>query len=380
MCSALMRLPLFMRLAALALSIAASESALLSGKRPILTGCLQECGNKDTQCVTECQVCVEKSSCESLEKCKACQKEVRKAMRSDARAPHSMTDSGGESLLHDGIRQKVENARFDLKEQQEKLLAARGAVVAAQHTVEHMSGERQEKAHELRLARSKRSDAEERVLKWDKANDHKLSKAENRLRAAQAEASREEMKLREAKEELRQARARVKEVKEDIKDDDKDDETHAKKLKRAEDKEWKVRRRIEKLKDEVEEAEKEVKKRRKEAAWVNRQLRKDVDYTVGEIKDAERALQEARVRETVAQSDLTASAKAYKKEIARSQAAQDRVHRYEKDLQKHPLPESLEPPPSAFMGAHAEESRAHPRLIPLVTVAAALTAFMALDF
>jgi len=304
-------------------------------RRPIVTGCLDACGYKDTQCVTECQVCVEHHSCSVVSECKACEDQVLATRRAALRADVRAVDSGGKSLIHEGLRTKWLKARIDLQDAQRNLLLARDDVITAQTTATWSSQERSEKAEELRAAQEKKVGAQKTVHRWSKKNAAKLERAQRRLREAEQEAVEEQKKLKAAKAELRDAHIRVKEAK--------DEEADEKDIHKAEEEEWEAQRRVEEERQKVKELQDAVRKRKKEAKWVDKHLRKQVEGKQDDIEVAEASLEAAKVHEKQTLKTLQKAREAYRLQIKRSESAEDRVDRLESELEEHPLPGKHKP-------------------------------------
>lgn len=313
--------------------------------RPIVTGCLDNCGFEDTQCVTECQVCVEHHSCDVITNCKACEEQVLKTRRSALKADVRAVDSGGKSLIHEGLRVKYLNAQMDLEEEEHKLLLARDDVITAQTTADWSSQERSEKSHALRAARQKKVGAQESVHRWSKKNAERLERAKHRLREAEQEAQEEQEKLKAAKTLLRKAHQRVKKAKEEEADEEV--------LKKAEEQEWVAQRRVEEEKQKVEELQDAVAKRKKEAKWVDKHLKKRVEGKQDDIEVAAKDLKDAQKGEKQAFKLLREKREAYRLQIKRSEAAEDNVERLEKELDEHPLPGQKPPSESKRPALHS---------------------------
>lgn len=310
-------------------STSEKEVSLHVQNRPIVTGCLDSCGYKNTQCVTECQVCVEAHSCGEIHTCKTCEKRVLAMQRAQKNSDPRSWDSGGKSLIHEGLRVKYLKAQQDLQDAQHNLMVAREGVITAQTSADYSSQERTEKTKELREAREKKAGAEKTVHRWSKKNAARLERAQRRLREAEQEAEEEYKKLKKLNAELRRAHRRVKKAKEE--------EADEKVLKKAEEEEWEARRRVEEEEQKVEDLENAVEKRKKEAKWVDKHLRKQVKGKQDDIEAAARELEEAEQREKKALQVLQNAKEAYVLEIKRSEEADDRVTRLEKQLEEHPL-------------------------------------------
>lgn len=303
--------------------------------RPIVTGCLDSCGFEDTQCVTECQVCVEHHSCGVVTKCDVCEKQVlatrRAAIKSDVRA----VDSGGKSLIHEGLRVKLLTAKMDRQDAQHALLFTRDQVITAQTTADYYTQQRSQKKDQLGAAREKKVGAKKKVHKWSKKNMERLERAKRRLHEAEQEEAEEQKKMKEAKAELRDAHLRVKKAKKDDADE--------KVLKKAELDEWTAQRRVEEEKQKVEDLKDSVVKRKREAKWVDRHLRQQVEGKQDDIESAAAELQQAEIHEKEALHALTQKREDYRQQIKRTEAAENRVERLEKEVDEHPLPEKATP-------------------------------------
>ncbi|CAK0884235.1 unnamed protein product [Prorocentrum cordatum] len=191
-----------------------AEGAALQGAgaarlgRPIVTGCLLECGVQDQSCVTQCQVCVEEQKCRTLrsDRCGVCLREVRDSTRARATANGVTIDSGGVPLAHEGVQVRLEAARFRSVDEIRLTRRARDAVLVAQRQVEWAAEEWTDQSHELHRAKARLKLAQEQYAISTVEHAKKVKKLESQIARTRLERARLQEELRGAEREARGAR------------------------------------------------------------------------------------------------------------------------------------------------------------------------------
>jgi len=192
----------------------AASSANSALRRPIITGCLDECGVRDQACSTECQVCVEKERCKSLVVgCTVCLDGARASRKAASQEINMVADSGGKSLLREGIRMKLLSAMRQALHAHRYVRRARVGVLEAQRQAEWTAHERVDEGKRLTEAAAVLEEARGDVAQWrldtaKKLKDLRKESAEHRVTKQMAEQDLEEAKerVRETGNELRTAK------------------------------------------------------------------------------------------------------------------------------------------------------------------------------
>mmetsp|Transcript_118655 Transcript_118655/g.215789 ORF Transcript_118655/g.215789 Transcript_118655/m.215789 type:complete len:392 (+) Transcript_118655:185-1360(+) len=310
-------------------------------QRPIITGCLAECGAQEQSCVTECQVCVEKNKCKLLdEACSSCFQEVHAMKSWKNRADSNTLDNGGMPLIHDGIRAQLMDAKLEALKSQRELRAARGGVLKAQREAEWATEERKSSEKSVRVAKTVLKDAKEKVERW------KLQNAE-RLKAMRAKARQRRREQKEARRDLLRAKERLRKAKLRLQTSVSNETEVAS----AEDEEGKLRRLVVKRQKAVVEAEKALVKRKKDADWLDRGLRKQVVKARHGVKHAREDLLTARAMERVSREWREEAKLRYMNAAEQVQSRDEAASDLKDKLAENPLPtyipQSTTPPEHA---------------------------------
>lgn len=293
-------------------------------QRPIITGCLAECGFQEQSCVTECQVCVEKNECDLLDdECKPCFEAVHATKAWNKRARGQTLDSGGAPLIHEGIRQEYVHLKLEALDSQRHLRTARAGVLKAQREAEWATEERKSTEQNMEMAKKVLKDAEDKVDKW------KLQNA-NRLKAMREKTKKQRGEEEAARKELAKAKRRLKRAKWQLRN-----ETLAAAEKESE---LKFRRLVQKRRKAVSDAEKALAKRQADADWLDRGLRKRVVKAREGVRDAREDLLTARAMERVSRERREDAKKAYVKAAEEAQSEEKAAAEMKGKLLENPVP------------------------------------------
>jgi len=187
------------------------DAARASHLRPVITGCLRECGNRDQSCATQCQVCVEMSGCASLasEDCGACRAEVREARRWAETASAGTMDSGGRPMLREGAEMEFRHAHLSSLDAKRRLRHARGIILRAQRQAEWAHRENLEEVERLRESKTVLKRREEELKEWHQEHTERLRAMREELGERRGVLKRTERYLVRAKERLFRVRKRL---------------------------------------------------------------------------------------------------------------------------------------------------------------------------
>lgn len=291
---------------------AGAEATRLHHKRPIITGCLEECETTDQACVTDCQVCAERNHCPSLRvNCTSCLNQARDARVAGLGALNLAIDSGGVSLKREGLRQRLEKTRFEATDAKRRLRIQRGLVLQAQRDAEYAMKMSRDEDARLEDAREHLQKEKRKAADWELNHVKKVK----RMRAKVAELRVEHMRtlahLREVRRKLHLARKKVKKDPNDH---------HAIHEVAVYGKAWqRLRWKVEEQKEAVIEAEEALKKEQEDGAWVMRGIRKDVQRVAQELQGEFKHLHGNEGSERAARKRLNAAKMKYQKLADESQ-------------------------------------------------------------
>lgn len=307
--------------------------------RPIITGCLEECGTEDQSCVTQCEVCVEQNVCPQLqENCSACLDEARLMKERLRKVGDVGADAGGLALQHDGIRQRLQLARMQAMDSTHELRSARDGVLHAQRGVEWAAGETREEIRKFNKTEEHLVDTRKEADRWAERSKAKLAemrddrarlrKAENRtmrqLRAANKEIDRAKKELTEA-EDLANAGAKIRKVM-----------IIARVVTRLR---WKLRTQS----DELRKLEDAYKKQKRDSKWFQRGLQKEVEEVARLVKKKVKVVDEAQDMERESRKQLQKAKLDYRRAAEKQQELEATVAELQQELLAHPLPMYVPP-------------------------------------
>lgn len=331
----LLLLPLHTAVAAQHLSLLSGTKRALrsTGVRPIITGCLAECGTEEQSCVTQCQVCVEMQACNVLSNCSACLNEAREAKEAFRKLGNMGMDSGGMALKHEGVRQQLDWARLEAIDGKRKLAWARSNVLRAQRNAEWAEEERRELLRRLEQGKEKLLKTEEDVQRWDQRSTAKLDSLRARVRKLQARVNRTKQELAIAGGILQERQRAVQEA---------EDLAHAGAKARAavvaarvvHQLEWKLQAEKEALRG----AQEEYLKQQKDAGWFQRGLRAEVRTVARRVKQKAKDLHMSRETYQKSQEQLQQAKEEYHEAAQRSQNLTAQKEELQQLLLKIPLP------------------------------------------
>eukprot|EP00933_Yihiella_yeosuensis_P040084 TRINITY_DN342_c0_g1_i3.p1 TRINITY_DN342_c0_g1~~TRINITY_DN342_c0_g1_i3.p1 ORF type:complete len:727 (-),score=231.39 TRINITY_DN342_c0_g1_i3:524-2704(-) len=161
--------------------------------RPIITGCFHECGS-DLDCMTLCQVCVERASCKNvLDNCGECKTKVQESKKKAKQTPDLHRDGGGIRLASERLKQEVLDLRLKANREKKKLGELEENLVKARRQADWSKAVRQQ-------ARKSQEQAEKHLMKKkgeDAAWRLKYAKKFKDLRQALASNTGKKQRLRQ---------------------------------------------------------------------------------------------------------------------------------------------------------------------------------------
>lgn len=311
-------------------------------RRPIITGCLKECGFKEQTCVTQCQVCIEQSECRILGKCDPCLREAHAHKMEAEKADQGTLDDGGVSMMRDGMMAEMTHAKLTALDKKRELRTAREGVLKAQREAEWAVHERRAAAMNLIEARQVLRGARLQVTRWKLQNAKKLQDKRAKARQQRMERQKAERKLVAAKKEAAEAENRLEEASADqvnattIEGEDGPSDSESEDV-------WKLTKEAEERQAAVERAELDVEKSSSDAQWLDRGLRRRVKSAKNGAKKAREELLVARAHERVAREKLEDAKMRYVNGVQSSQMADKAAQDSEQRLRAAPVrpPEEL---------------------------------------
>lgn len=325
----------------------AARARHAAARRPIITGCLEECGYNRQACVTECEVCVERSRCKALATCSACLNETRTQKLEYEKAEGLWygvpVDSGGASLRHDNIRQQLRSAELHLADVDRQARTARNDVLAAQREVEFGAEERSARGRELNASKARLREAKERQQKWDRLHEKEISHENlKELKLAERRLAQTEADLEDAQEDLRKRQSQLQKV-------GGSNETAVRLVQQAEDHEWDLRRKVDELKQKVESLRKRLRQRKDDASWVSRELSEEVQQARLRVRRIEEKLHDGEMLWRVTRQHLRNAQDEQLKANAAQAAAEKSADDLEESLEKHPMASRYRPTREPWM-------------------------------
>jgi len=305
--------------------------------RPIITGCLAECGAKDQSCVTQCQVCIEQNACESLmSNCTMCLRETHDAMRDLFSADNNVQDSGGDPLVHEAIRQDLHGAKLKAIEGKRRLRKARNQVLTAQRQVEWAVEERRDAADALRKGEKTLEKQENNAKGWKTSSSGRIRDMQRYLDKMKRQEERTKRQIAILERKMKEKHDKAREAKERAKAGARKQETLA------------MQRLMERLQAKLRVQEKAVRKEearlekeQNEAKWFRRGLRQEVHTVAASVKAQIQTLHEARKAEQISEKELIEAKDTYRKVAEASHEISEFVHGLETSLSKNPMPDFL---------------------------------------
>lgn len=299
-------------------------------RRPIITGCLKECGYKEQTCVTQCQVCIEQNECRILGKCDPCLREAHNARVRAKKIDKGILDDGGVSMMRDGMMAEMTAAKLLALESKRKLVKTRQGVLKAQREAEWAAEERHHAALHLIEERQVLKGARLEVTRWKLQNEKKLKAMRTRAREHRLERQKAERKLAAAKKKHSKAERRLEKAA-DTQARKEDEERHA--------------REVLERQQAVEDAERDVEKTSADGEWLDRGLRRRVKSAQSGARKAREELLVARAHERVARQRLDEAKVHYQTSVQSSQQADKAAEDSEQRLRKAPIQKVYSPYP-----------------------------------
>jgi len=318
-------------------------------RRPIITGCLEECGTEDQSCVTQCEVCVEQQTCSDLQtNCTTCLDEAHE-MKADMRRRGNVgSDSGGIPLEHEGIRQRHDLARLQAMDGTRRLRGARDGVLQAQRGVEWAAEESREEVDRLSGVQAHLDETKTDARRWSERSQAKLGELKQNRSDCRRAVQRTLRQLRVAEKRLEAAQKALAEAQ---------DLAHAgAKIRKVlitarvvTRLDWKVRKQ-EQLLVHSKEA---YKKQQRDSTWFQHGLQKEVEEVDALVAKQESKLGEAHGLETSSRKQLQEAKDEYRAAAARRQNLTTAAAKLQRELLAHPLPSYV--PPELRTGADAPD-------------------------
>jgi len=317
-------------------AVDAAEGA--ASRRPIITGCLKECGYEEQTCVTQCQVCTEQNECRILGKCDSCMNAAR-ASRSNAKTiDGGILDAGGAAMMRDGLMNEMTRARLAALDRLRELRSFREGVLKAQREAEWAAEERHASAKRLGEDRQVLKGARLEVTRWKLQNEKKLKVMRAKAREQRQERQKADRKLTAEKRRYSQAEQRLRIAASNHSESDgnvsasEEDEQDG-----GEDEVWRLAREVEERQQAVEKAERDVEKTSADGEWLDRGLRRRVKGAQKGARTSREELLEARARERVSRERLDDAKKRYVAAVTASQLAEKTAKDSEAKLREAPL-------------------------------------------
>lgn len=312
----------------------AEAADMIGGKdlrRPIITGCLKECGYKEQTCVTQCQVCVEHNECRILGKCDKCLREAHDMRMRAQKMDKGILDDGGVSMMRDGMMAEMTRAKLQAIDRKRELRGAREGVLKAQREAEWAAEERHMAAMTLIEARQVLKGARLEVTRWKLRNAKKLKAMRARAREQRLERQKAERKLAAAKRKYSKAEKRLR-----IASNESATETNSSKGEDNDDVE-RLAREVEERQEAVESAERDVETTSADGEWLDRGLRRRVKSAQQGARKKREELLVARAHERVARERLEDAKEHYITAVRSSQQADKAAEDSELKLRKAPV-------------------------------------------
>mmetsp|Transcript_57211 Transcript_57211/g.147156 ORF Transcript_57211/g.147156 Transcript_57211/m.147156 type:complete len:351 (+) Transcript_57211:130-1182(+) len=274
-------------------------------RRPIITGCLEECGTVDQACVTQCQVCVEYNRCPSLiVNCTSCLLEARDAKVRNLNVASLAIDSGGVSMQREGIRQRLEKAKLEAMEAKRRLQQSRSVVLQAQRDAEWAAQRSREEVVALRAARLELRTAKDKAARWELRQAKKVKKMRSKAAELRAQQMRTLSHLRSIRQKLYRARLHAKQH---------PDDPHASHSVAIFGRSWQhLRWKVEAQQRAVAKAEEDLRKKQKDDAWVLKSIREDVQTVAKGLQKEMEDLHTTRDTERAARKRLNGAKQSYR--------------------------------------------------------------------
>mmetsp|Transcript_47717 Transcript_47717/g.102261 ORF Transcript_47717/g.102261 Transcript_47717/m.102261 type:complete len:352 (+) Transcript_47717:231-1286(+) len=302
----------------------------LGRRRPIITGCLAECGVEEQSCMTQCQVCVEEHGCRSVSDCGGCQLEARRMRQSFNSLDGVVGDSGGLPLSREGLRAQLLRARLEALDATRKLRHVRGEVLQGQRQVEWTVEERQEETMRLREADSLLKKAQAEASQWSRRSEEKLNATREEAEERSAEVMRTERQLSEARVRLHRARQQLHGSGEQT--------STLRDLALARDVVRRLRLRVKDQYRKRKRAQRVLRENLRDAEWVKKGLHKEVQRAKEGLKAVAKELRIVREMEALHRQQLENAKAHYRETAAASQRSEGEAAHLEMKLKKTPLP------------------------------------------
>lgn len=315
-------------------------------QRPIITGCLKECGYEEQACVTQCQVCIEQNECRILGQCDPCLKQAHDQMERAKKMDKGILDLGGVAMMRDGLMAEMSSARLDALDRKRKLRFAREGVLKMQREAEWAAQERHLTAKNLVEASQDLKRERQEVTRWKLQNEKKLKAMRAKAREHRQERQKAERKLSAAKRKYNKAQRRLR-IASDVNETQPGSPSPADEGEDGDEEEeevWRLAREVEDRKQAVKRAEDDVEKTSADGDWLDRGLQRRVKGSQSRARKSREELLVSRARERVSREHLDDAKKRYIAAVQASRLADKAAEDSEIRLRKAPV--SPHPPPA----------------------------------
>jgi len=315
----------------------AVDSKKAVDQRPIITGCLKECGYEEQACVTQCQVCIEQNECRILGQCDPCLKQAHDQMEQAKKLDSGILDLGGVAMMRDGLMAEMSSARLDALDRKRKLRSAREGVLKMQREAEWAAEERHLTAKNLVEARQSLKSERQEVTRWKLQNEKKLKAMRAKAREHRQERQKAERKLAAAKRKEREAKRRLR-IASDVNETQTGSPSPADEGEDGDEEEvWRLAREVEDRQQAVQRAEGDVEKTSADGEWLDRGLQRRVKGSQSRARKSREELLVSRARERVSREHLDDAKKRYIAAVKASQFADKAAEDSEIRLRKAPV-------------------------------------------
>lgn len=269
--------------------------------RPIVTGCLLECGVQDQSCATQCQVCVEEHRCATLksDRCGVCLREVRESTYARATANGVSIDSGGVPLAREGVHVRLEAARFSSVDEIRLTRRARDAVLVAQRQVEWAAEECIDQSRELHKAKARLELAQKQYAISTIEHAKKVKKLKSQIATTQFERTRLQKELDKGEGEPKTRRDAP-----DSRHTNPEGAARGEAVDEAQAREWALQRHLGMQERMEKHLEERLRYEEEHAKWLDRGLEKDVKKAEQGVEGAVGRLRHIRAIERLAEDNL----------------------------------------------------------------------------
>jgi len=305
--------------------------------RPIITGCLKACGVQDQTCATQCQVCVEMRGCKTLAAgdCGTCRAEVRAALRWSETVGDSLMDSGGQALLRDGVRLRLQHARLTALDAKRRLRRARGGILNAQRQAEWAADEHENEVTRLHESQSILRHKEHELEEWQQEHAQRLEAMRKELAKRREEVNRTKQHRARAKQRLFKMRRRLARAEGQRRESWQRLEAEAERSYER----W--HKRLKEERQAMKHLKQRLRKHEDNAEWIEEGLNREIREAQNLVDGDLRKLREARSMEELSRGELENAKQQYREAAVASQQRDTVAARLQERLAKFALTTTL---------------------------------------